>query len=51
MQAFYKYAPLVLALFRMPIGLAGYYPDVVLQLSPERLLQKNLVIAQADFSW
>lgn len=41
MRVFYKYAPLLFALFGILVGLTGYYLDMFLQ-------QKNLVFAAVD---
>lgn len=44
MRIFYKYAPLIFALFGMLIGLAGYYLEAVLQLRPEKLLWAGIAL-------
>ncbi|WP_371364013.1 hypothetical protein SRRS_49020 [Sporomusa rhizae] len=44
MRVFYNYAPLALAVLGMLVGLAGYYLDMVLQISHESLLWAGITL-------
>ena len=44
MRAFYKYAPLALAILGMLVGLTGYYLDMVLKISHESLLWVGIAL-------
>lgn len=44
MRVFYKYAPLLFALFGILIGLTGYYLDMFLQLSYESLVWSGVAL-------